>query len=955
MVKCLKVLVGGLFAWAVLIWIWQAGSSRESKKSADARVPTSTRSVDGKKASPGKRELTGKTSNTPVDVLWGAPLKTHGEKLASKFATAGIAVSRPEKPTGRVSSFDAGHFARLENLTVGSTVLLPISKDENFTGVVTAVLRDEDDSVRIAGSLDGELGGTFSLAQHSARTWSGLVLLPSRQLAYVLDTRADGTVQMVEKNIEEVICFTMPRPPDEPLREAAEAMVEPAAAPPILSSRPSAAAVIYLDFDGETVTDPDWTRYNGGNTIVAAPSPLSASEITDVWNRLKEKFATFDVDITTDLSRYQNAAVGRRMRCIITPTAFFGNVGGVGYVGSFANAGRSFTSTIPCWVFNSSSWTIADAAAHELGHTLGLNHDGRTSPVEDYYAGHGSGSTSWGPIMGASYFKSYVQWSKGEYPNANNHEDDLAIIASAANGFGYVADEAGNSRSTAADLNYPGGSVSQTGFITSSVDADYYRFTGTGNCTITATAASPLANLDIAMEVQDANGLIVVSSNPDTSPSAAVSATLSAGTYYVKISGAGRAGNPNVGDYGYSTYGSIGAYTLTGTIGQPPVFTAQPIGRTIIVGTTVTLSAQANGTAVLFYQWRRNGVNLSNGGAISGATTSTLTISNAALGNTGDYSVVVTNSYGTATSNVATVTVQLLIDYSSAATADFDGDGFPDMLWRSPNGLTSLVLMNGNAVKSYVSFGSIDSSWIIGGTNDFNGDGKTDILWRNTGTGSTIVMIMNGTSIDSVLDLGTIAASWRAVGTGDFNRDGHTDILWRNSDTGGTLITLMNGASYLGVADLGYIDLGWQIVDIADFNRDGKPDILWRNSDTGGTLITLMNGTSFGSVVDLGQIGLAWQIIAAKDFNSDGQPDVLWRNSQTGGTLIVLMNGTSVGSVVSLGEISLAWRIVGIGDFNRDGKVDVAWRNTESGQTIIVAMNQTSVGSVIALGLVNPQ
>jgi alpha-tubulin suppressor-like RCC1 family protein len=395
-----------------------------------------------------------------------------------------------------------------------------------------------------------------------------------------------------------------------------------------------------------------------------------------------------------------------------------------------------------------------------------------------------------------------------------------------------------------------------------------------------------------------------------------------------------------------------------------PTLTGSPTGATAVaspLGRAQFSVAASVSSGLPTYRWQRlaastsTWVDLTDSDAYAGTRTATLTLTHITSGMQGDqYRCVVTNFGGSVTSNAGALTVRPVTDFSSAATADFDGNGTPDMLWRSPSGQTVIVQMNGTALQGYVSFGSIDSSWIIGGTNDFNGDGKTDILWRNTGTGSTIVMIMNGTTIDSVLDLGTIAASWRAVGTGDFNRDGHTDILWRNSDTGGTLITLMNGASYLGVADLGYIDLGWQIVDVADFNRDGQPDILWRNSDTGGTLITLMNGTSFGSVVDLGHIDLSWQIVAAKDFNSDGQPDVLWRNSQTGGTLIVLMNGTSVGSVVSLGEISLAWRIVGIGDFNRDGKVDVAWRNTESGQTIIVAMNQTSVGSVVDLGLVDP-
>ena len=68
----------------------------------------------------------------------------------------------------------------------------------------------------------------------------------------------------------------------------------------------------------------------------------------------------------------------------------------------------------------------AEAASHEAGHTLNLYHDG--SSTASYYTGQGSGANSWAPIMGVGYSSNVVQWSKGEYQNANNLEDDLARI-----------------------------------------------------------------------------------------------------------------------------------------------------------------------------------------------------------------------------------------------------------------------------------------------------------------------------------------------------------------------------------------------------------------------------------------------------------------------------------------------------------------------------------------------
>jgi hypothetical protein len=88
-----------------------------------------------------------------------------------------------------------------------------------------------------------------------------------------------------------------------------------------------------------------------------------------------------------------------------------------------------------------------------------------------------------------------------------------------------------------------------------------------------------------------------------------------------------------------------------------PYITQQPANTVVAQGNTATLSVTANGTPSLAYQWYEGTLPVSNSGDYSGATTATLTISDARMANSGSYSMVVTNLYGAVTSAVATVTV----------------------------------------------------------------------------------------------------------------------------------------------------------------------------------------------------------------------------------------------------------------------------------------------------------
>jgi hypothetical protein len=104
-----------------------------------------------------------------------------------------------------------------------------------------------------------------------------------------------------------------------------------------------------------------------------------------------------------------------------------------------------------------------------------------------------------------------------------------------------------------------------------------------------------------------------------------------------------------------------------GPLTQPPTIIGQPIASTNVQGNvfSLTVRVQTN-TLVNSYQWQFNGTNLSNGASFSGtgaiaggADSGSLTLTNAAVADSGSYSVIISNSLGVVTSAVTMVTVYL--------------------------------------------------------------------------------------------------------------------------------------------------------------------------------------------------------------------------------------------------------------------------------------------------------
>jgi len=371
-----------------------------------------------------------------------------------------------------------------------------------------------------------------------------------------------------------------------------------------LHSLAGAAKTIYLDFDGHVTSGTYWNSYTGGADIVSLPYDFNGntasfsddelSRIQNIWARVAEDFAAYNIDVTTEdpgveALRRNNSGDGNfGIRVVISPTSsWYGSAGGVAYVGSF-----NWNSDTPVFVFsnklgNGSEKYVTDAASHETGHSLGLSHDGTTDGTA-YYTGHGS----WAPIMGVGYSKTITQWSKGEYANANNTEDDLAVMLNY--GAGYRPDDHGDWIDDATMLG--GDTLDAAGIIERSGDMDVFAFQAeAGNISINIEPAHLDPNLDIFMQILDDGGNVLGEDDPYYILPASLNLNLPAGTYYILVDGVGT-GNP---DTGYSDYASLGQYFISGSLPTTQFPPTAPTG----------LSASPASASQISLNWSDNSTN----------------------------------------------------------------------------------------------------------------------------------------------------------------------------------------------------------------------------------------------------------------------------------------------------------------------------------------------------------
>ncbi len=388
---------------------------------------------------------------------------------------------------------------------------------------------------------------------------------------------------------------------------------------------------------------------------------------------------------------------------------------------------------------------------------------------------------------------------------------------------------------------------------------------------------------------------------------------------------------------------------LNGQDQTPPGITKQPANQLVSRGANATFSVNTLGTTPLDYRW------FFNDAPMDGATNRSLAITNAQLANVGRYAVVITNLYGSITSQVATLTVDPT--FTKLAThptfnrfdesfgcnwVDYDNDGFIELFvvnggWYGSLYYTNALYRYNSADGTFSKLttnevGSLvgeKADWWFAAWGDYDNDGLIDVKLSKGGPGVLYRQQANGKFI-KVTRAGALPVpqTFSCVPAwGDYNQDGFLDLFmaneWHDSTTtpynwtnilycnrGNGVFTVVNSRPLVQNNGWNVEGTGW-----GDMDGDGDLDLVlgtWTGPkvfrNDGNDQFVLLTGGALGKETDV-EISPSWG-----DYDNDGWLDVFLTS---GGLFHNDGNGEWTKTQLGGGVLGI-W-----GDYDNDGWLDL--------------------------------
>jgi hypothetical protein len=290
---------------------------------------------------------------------------------------------------------------------------------------------------------------------------------------------------------------------------------------------------------------------------------------------------------------------------------------------------------------------------------------------------------------------------------------------------------------------------------------------------------------------------------------------------------------------------------------------------------------------------------------------------------------------------------------NGVVTGDWNGDGIPDLAIIDGS---SVYVLTGNGDGTFTQSAILTNPPNAGSENyftsittaDFNGDGIPDIaVAQNLVSGNPsaavdgVVAIYLGKGDGTFTQVSTSPTTGMtpfAIVAADFNRDGIPDLAIPNQD--GTLTVLIGSGAgtFTSVANPEYSSANYANTDVsfytqsiasADFNRDGIPDLAVVNQATGAVAVLLGVGDGTFTVGPTLSTSSPSTAVLSADFNGDGIPDLAIASSST--SQVSIYQGNGDGSFTATTPGAIAGTSISVVDINGDGIPDLVTTQGNAG------------------------
>jgi FG-GAP-like repeat/FG-GAP repeat len=288
-------------------------------------------------------------------------------------------------------------------------------------------------------------------------------------------------------------------------------------------------------------------------------------------------------------------------------------------------------------------------------------------------------------------------------------------------------------------------------------------------------------------------------------------------------------------------------------------------------------------------------------------------------------------------------------------SADFDGDGYPDLVFGS--GATTIGV---NLNKKNGAFGPTTSyttpNGVTAGTvGDFNKDGWQDIAVLTSYIGPTYVNILmnnkDGT-FASTVNYQIADNAFFGMEAADFDGDGYLDLLVPNQDANSVSILLNKKDGTFG-AQQSYNSVdGPQQLGVGDFNGDGFPDVVSTSgaSKNISVLLNKKNGTlGTPSQLNVGVAGSMAKLLTG-DFNKDGSIDIAYVLDDAVVRIFLNNKNGTFGAMTSISTGSAYVEGAALGDIDQDGVLDLVVSGGKSPFGVMLGKNDGTFGPITNYG-----